>query len=268
MIVFAPAKINLGLHVLFKRPDGFHEIGTCMKEIPFFDILEITTSDDFEFLQTGLSIDSPVDANLCTRAFDLIRKEYNIPNVRIHLRKQIPMGAGLGGGSSDAVCVLMALVDLFELQVSKDKLLILSAILGSDCPFFVDGGSQIAKGRGELLKAIHIDLDSYYLVLLNPGIHIGTKETYAAISYSDPLKGIDGVLSQPVSTWKNDLINDFEGIVFELHPSIEEIKKRLYDLGAIYASMSGSGSSVFGLFERSVSLPKELQNYLVYSGSL
>ena len=268
MITFAPAKVNLGLHVLSKRPDGYHEIETGIMEIPFYDILEITKSDTFEFIQSGINVDAVVEDNLCTRAFKLLQTHYDISNVRIHLRKQIPMGAGLGGGSSDAVAVLKSMIKLFELEATKDELINLSTQLGSDCPFFVDAGVQLASGRGEILKNISLNISPCFLVLINPGIHISTKEAYSSISCEKPLMRVEDILSQPMTTWRNRLVNDFEKSVLEEHPLIEDIKKELYELGAVYASMSGSGSTVFAFFKEQVELTGSLKENLIYASQL
>jgi len=268
MIAFAPAKVNLGLHVLSKRPDGFHEIETGILEIPFYDILEITKSDKFEFSQSGISVDTSVGDNLCSRAFNLLKSHYDISNVRIHLRKQIPIGAGLGGGSSDAVAVLKSLIQLFELDIAKDELLDLSAQLGSDCPFFVDGGVQLASGRGEILKNIKPDMPSCFVVLINPGISISTQEAYSMISCASQVTGVENILSQPMSTWRNQLVNDFEKSVFKELPAIEDIKNELYEKGAVYASLSGSGSTVFAFFNEQVELTSSLKENLIYASQI
>jgi 4-diphosphocytidyl-2-C-methyl-D-erythritol kinase len=268
MIKYAPAKINLGLQVLGKRADGFHEIETGILEIPLYDIIEIIKSDEYEFFQSGILVDVGVEDDLCTKAFKLLKEAYDITNVRIHLRKQIPIGAGLGGGSSDAVLVLKMLIELFDLQVSQKELMELSAKLGSDCPFFIKGGIQLAKGRGEVLSVIKADSIPAYLVLLNPGIHISTKEAYSNVSCSNDKTSIREVLSMPIEKWDNCLKNDFEESVFKNHPKINELKTKLYDLGAVYAAMSGSGSSVFGLFNEPVFLSDDLNHCLVCSSYL
>ena len=268
MIKFAPAKINLGLHVLGKRSDGFHRIETCMMEIPLYDIIEITKSDEYEFIQSGIAVDGKSSDNLCTKAFLLLKRHHEISNVRIHLRKQVPIGAGLGGGSSDAVTVLKMLVELFQLQVSEKELEEISADLGSDCAFFVKGDSQLAKGRGEVLSSITLKSIPKYLVLLNPGIHISTKEAYSNVTYLNDSASLKEVLSMPTENWENCLTNDFEDSIFKNHPKIKELKTELYELGAVYAAMSGSGSSVFGLFSEPISLGSELKKHHVYSGHL
>ncbi|MDA9020606.1 4-(cytidine 5'-diphospho)-2-C-methyl-D-erythritol kinase [bacterium] len=268
MIKFAPAKINLGLHVLGKRSDGFHRIETCMMEIPFYDIIEITKSFEYEFIQSGIDVGGKSSDNLCTKAFLLLKRHHEISNVRIHLRKQVPIGAGLGGGSSDAVTVIKMLVELFQLQVSEKELEEMSSSLGSDCPFFIKGGIQLAEGRGEVLSSITVKSIPRYLVLLNPGIHISTKEAYSNVSSSQDKSSLEEVFSSPNRQWKKHLKNDFEESVFKNHPKIKELKTKLYEAGAYYASMSGSGSSVFGLFNEPVTLSEELKKDLVYSGNL
>ncbi len=266
MIAFAPAKINLGLRIIGKRPDGFHQIETGMMAVPFFDIIEIIKSDEFQFMQSGIDVGGDSKDNLCTRAYDLLQNQYGIPNVLIHLRKQIPIGAGLGGGSSDAVTVVKMLVDLFQLKLSENEMEEISAELGSDCAFFVRGGLQLATGRGELLTKLNVTSIPKYLVLMNPGIHISTKEAYSNVTYSNHLMPLEEVLSMPSESWENYLKNDFEEHIFNKHPQIKALKTELYEAGAIYASMSGSGSSVFGLFNESVVLSNELKSHIVYAG--
>ena len=267
MILFPPAKVNLGLNILFKREDGYHEIETCMVPIPFTDILEITEADEFEFLQTGLVIPGNIDSNLCVKAFQLLKQKFAIPNVRIHLRKQIPMGAGLGGGSSDAAYVLKGLNDMFNLNVSISELQNLSAQLGSDCAFFIENKAQIARGRGEVLSEIDVDLKGKYLVLLNPGIHVGTKEAYAGIQPRVPSNNIEEILSNPIETWQTGLLNQFEESIFPKFSLIKDLKDAIIELGAVYASMSGSGSSVFGIFdEKPNEMSLEFRKYLVFEG--
>lgn len=249
MILFPPAKINLGLNVKHKRDDGYHEIETCMVPISLTDVLEILPSDQFLFTQTGITVAGEQEENLCVRAFRLLQSEFDLPNVYIHLRKNIPMGAGLGGGSADATYVLLGLNDLFSLGLSHAQLEQFAARLGSDCPFFVKNEAQIAKGRGELLEPCGIDLSGYYLYLINPGIHVGTAEAYAGITFSSENVPLAQRVTVPIEEWKTVLKNDFETQIFVRHPEIAQIKEALYEEGAIYAAMSGSGSSVFGIFK-------------------
>ena len=265
MILYPPAKINLGLNILRKREDGYHDIDSCMVEIPFTDILEVTISDSFEFLQTGIEI-SGGGTNLCEKAYQLLQNEFDIGPVRIHLRKQIPVGAGLGGGSADATYTLLALNHLFDLQLSIQKLKELSAELGSDCPFFVEGLPQIAQGKGEILAPVELDLSDLYLVLLNPGIHVGTKEAYSGISVNEDVPAIEEIVQKPIEQWKDLLKNDFETSVFQRYPEIQTLKESLYQSGAIYAAMSGSGSSVFGLFTNKDAAMNFNTTHLIYKG--
>jgi 4-diphosphocytidyl-2-C-methyl-D-erythritol kinase len=266
MILYPPAKINLGLNILRKREDAYHDIDTCMVEIPFSDIIEVTKAGSFEFLQTGITISGAGGKNLCEKAFDLLKNEFDIGPVRIHLRKQIPVGAGLGGGSADATYTLLALNELFRLDLTNQKLKELASQLGSDCPFFVDGLPQIAQGRGELLSPVELDLSNVYLVLLNPGIHVGTKEAYDGVSVNDDVPSVHEIVQKPLEEWKSYLKNDFESSVFQLYPQIQQLKDSLYQAGAVYAAMSGSGSSVYGLFlDESLALTFK-STHLIYKG--
>lgn len=266
MLLFPPAKINLGLSIISKRNDGYHELETCMLPIPFFDILEILPANEFSFHQSGLEIPGLKGDNLCEKAFRLLHKKHTIPNAMIHLRKQIPMGAGLGGGSSDAAYILKGLNELFRLELSDEDLENLAAELGSDCPFFIKNEAQLAKGRGEKLTPVNLTLKGYFLVLLNPGIHVGTKEAYAGVKPSMKEKPLEVLLENPISIWQNEIINDFEQSIFANHPKIETLKQELINVGAMYAAMSGSGSSVFGIFQNEVEIPSILKEDLVFSG--
>lgn len=249
MIIFPQAKINLGLKVLRKREDGYHDLSTIMYPIPLHDVLEILPASAFEFRQTGLEIKGDEKENLIVKAYELLKEKYSIPPAYIHLRKEIPMGAGLGGGSSDAANALVGLNELFQLGLSNEKLEELAVQLGSDCPFFIRSIPQYAKGRGEILTPLDLDLSGYYLVLVNPGIHVGTREAYSGIIPSDAGYDPQHVIKESIRTWKKDLVNDFEESVFDLHPALNLIKGELYYQGAIYASMSGSGSTIFGIFK-------------------
>jgi 4-diphosphocytidyl-2-C-methyl-D-erythritol kinase len=269
MILFPPAKINLGLSIVEKRNDGYHELETCMLPIPFYDILEILPSENFTFLQSGLEIPGAQGENLCEKAFRLMKEKHAVPNVMMHLRKQIPMGAGLGGGSSDAAYVLKGLNELSQLRLSDEILEKLAAELGSDCPFFIKNEAQMARGRGEKLSPMNLTLKGYYLVLLNPGIHVGTKEAYAGVSPCYKEKTLEELLENQISAWNNLIVNDFEASIFVNHPRIAELKNELLKSGAIYASMSGSGSSVFGLFKKEIELnscSEDIKNSLVFYG--
>lgn len=247
MIVFPSCKINLGLHILRKRNDGFHELETGMLEIPFRDILEIVPAEAFRFTVSGIEI--PGNGNSCVAAYELLKRDFDLAPVHIHLHKTIPMGGGLGGGSSDSTATLKGLNELFQLQLSVDRLKNYAAQLGSDNAFFVEGGLQLAKGRGEALEPLAISLPDWKIGVVNLGIHVPTSTAYAQVTPNEQRTPLSEILQQPVSTWKDALVNDFEPSVFAQHPELQTLKTDLYRAGAIYAAMSGSGSTLFGLFE-------------------
>ncbi|PZX53349.1 4-(cytidine 5'-diphospho)-2-C-methyl-D-erythritol kinase [Algoriphagus chordae] len=250
MISFPNAKINLGLHITSKRKDGFHDIETCMVPIPLCDALEmIIDNKKTTFTTSGLQVPGDPKDNLILKAYQLLKKDFpNLPQLSIHLHKNIPIGAGLGGGSADAAFALNLMNNLFDLILDDFFLEEYAAKLGSDCPFFIENTAKIAKGRGELLEPVELDLKGTHLVLINPGIHIGTKEAYAGVTPAAPKVKLEAILVDK-SRWKDELVNDFEKSIFPNHPEIAAIKEKLYENGAYYAAMSGSGSSVFGLFD-------------------
>ena len=254
MVSFPNCKINLGLHILGKREDGFHNLETVFYPIAFKDALELipatNNSTEIEFTGTGLAVDGDIADNLCVKAYHLLKKDFpHLPPVKVQLHKSIPMGAGLGGGSSDASFMLKLLNDKFRLNLSTAQLLNYALPLGSDCPFFIINKPCFATGRGEILEDIKVDLAAYKIVLINPGIHINTAWAFSNITPALPKKSIKEIIEQPIETWKAELKNDFEEPVFTAHPQVKAVKKSLYDQGAIYAAMSGSGSTVFGIFE-------------------
>jgi 4-diphosphocytidyl-2-C-methyl-D-erythritol kinase len=256
MVSFLNCKINLGLHITSKRADGYHNLETVFYPVAINDAIEIVvskTNNEIIFTCSGQIIDVPNQSNLCVKAFRLIKKDYpQVPNINMHLHKNIPMGAGLGGGSANASAVLMLLNKTFELNITEQQLLNFALQLGSDCPFFIKNTPQFATGRGEIFTPVNTDLSNYKLMIVNPGIHVNTA---AAFGMLDATKfsnegSLAPIIASDVSLWKNNLKNDFEIPVFNMHPEIEKIKNTLYDNGAIYSAMSGSGSSVFGLFAK------------------
>ena len=267
MIVFPNCKINLGLHILGKREDGFHNLETVFYPVPFKDALELipSTNTDIEFTGTGLAVDGNAADNLCVKAYHLLKKDFReIPAVKIHLHKAIPLGAGLGGGSADAAFMLKLLNEKFKLNLSTDQLINYAQQLGSDCPFYIINKPCFATGRGEVLEEITVDLSAYKMVLINPGIHINTGWAFSNITPALPVKSIKEIIQQPISSWKHELKNDFETAVFTAHPAIKEIKEKLYSQGAIYAAMSGSGSTVFGFFNSTFDInPFKNKNYFI-----
>lgn len=237
----------MGLHVLFKRSDGYHELDTVMIELPIFDALEITPSAVDSFTSSGLTI--PGEGNLCVDALQLFRQSIPVPPVQMHLVKKIPMGGGMGGGSSDASFVLKNLAMQFAPDLSSTQLEEISAQLGSDCPFFIRGGWQVCGGRGELLTPIEPILENCWVVVINCGIHISTPSAFQELVPDASRKSVFEILQMPVSDWKAHLVNDFETTVFQKYPVLKELKEALYTQGAFYAAMSGSGSTLFGLFQ-------------------
>lgn len=249
MITFPNCKINLGLNIIRKREDSFHDIETAFFPLPFYDVLEIVTSENnTEFINTGISGGEAYN-NLCLKAYQLLKKDFpQLPDIKMHLHKTIPVGAGLGGGSADAAFTLSLLNEKYKLNISLQKLLVYALQVGSDCPFFLINKPSIASGRGEILNEINCSLSGYKILIINPGIHISTRELFQQISPSIPKKNIREIIQQPVESWKNDLVNDFEKIVSQKYPKIEKIKEELYHHDAVYASMTGTGSSIFGIF--------------------
>ncbi len=249
MIGFANAKINLGLNVLYKRADGFHELESVFYPVNIFDSLEILDADELKFSVYGIEIPGDANDNLCIKAFNLLKAEFNISNVHIHLLKNIPFGAGLGGGSSDAALTLKMLNQKFDLNLSDAQLETYAAQLGSDCAFFIKNSAQLATGRGEILKPVSLDLSKKSFLLIKPNFGISTKEAYANIRTNDKNESIEQIVLNRVEDWQGRLKNDFEVALFPKYPVLDEIKKQLYEQSAIYAAMSGSGSTMFGIFE-------------------
>ena len=252
MILFPNCKINLGLHIISKRADGYHNIETVFSPVPLKDCLEILPSDTFSFHSYGIHVPGNPDENLCVKAFDLLNSDFGLPPVQIHLLKNIPTGAGLGGGSSDAAFTLRALNEMFVLDLNNSQLTGYAARLGSDCPFFIGNVPCAATGRGEVIQNVDVDLSSYKLLLVKPMQGVSTREAFAGSKPMDGRPSPAEILQLPVNDWKKYLVNDFEASVFELVPEIRKIKDKMYASGAIYASMSGSGSAVFGLFRNEV----------------
>ncbi len=251
MIVFPNCKINLGLNILALRPDGFHDIETVFYPVALNDALEIIPAPDglIQFTSTGLSIPGDAEANLCLKAFRLLQADFGLPGVKMHLHKVIPMGSGLGGGSSDGAFALKLINDLFALGLVNDQLGNYARRLGSDCAFFIGNQPQFASERGDHLKQSDISLTGLYLVLAIPEIHVNTAGAYRMAAPRMPAHPLKELIRHPIEAWKDLLVNDFEKPVFKKHPRLGEIKQKLYDAGAIYAAMSGSGSALYGLFD-------------------
>lgn len=252
MIVFPNCKINLGLNILYKRDDGFHDLETVFLPVGLHDVLEILPSpgDITQLSVTGILPGKPED-NLCMKAFNLLKKDYpQLPEINMHLHKAIPIGSGLGGGSADAAFTIQLLDTKFNLTISKKKMSEYALQLGSDCPFFLINKPCLATSRGEILEPVSLFLSGYKILLINPGIHINTKEAFKEIKPVITGKKIKEIIQRAVETWKSELVNDFEKIVFKKYPQIKKIKETLYENGAVYAAMSGSGSTVYGIFKK------------------
>ncbi|HMK18473.1 MAG TPA: 4-(cytidine 5'-diphospho)-2-C-methyl-D-erythritol kinase [Chitinophagaceae bacterium] len=265
MVSFPNCKINLGLNIVNKRNDGYHDIETVFFPIHLRDSLEVIEKEKFEFSTSGFSIEGESEKNLCIKAYNLLKVDLpHLQMVQMHLHKAIPMGAGLGGGSADGAFTLKLLNKKFDLSLSEKQLINYSLQLGSDCPFFILNKPCFATGRGEILEQTELDLSEYKFLIVQPLIHISTAWAFSTIKPLRPAKSIKQIIQQSISTWKTELINDFENPVFEKYPEIKNIKDSLYDAGAIYASMSGSGSAVYGIFKNenaiSISFP---DNYFV-----
>lgn len=243
------AKINLGLNIIERRPDGYHNIETVFYPIPLCDELSVyEEGSEDSLIISGIPVAGDTNDNLVMRALRLLREEYDIPPVRIELKKNIPSGAGLGGGSSDAAFMMKELSDQFHLMLTDEEMEKKVSRLGADCAFFIQNKPTFACGIGNEFSPINLNLEGWWIVLVKPSDFVSTREAYAQVRPGKPAFPIQSIIGQPVSTWKNQLVNDFEESVFPLHPTIANIKHTLHQLGAEYASMSGSGSSVFGLF--------------------
>ena len=254
MITFPNAKINLGLHITEKRPDGYHNLETVFYPIPLDDALEIhllnsPSNCKYALHLSGIEVTGKVEDNLVVKAYLLLDKDFQLPPIDIHLFKHIPSGAGLGGGSADAACMLKLLNERFSLNLTVEQLERYAATLGADCAFFIRNQPTFAEGIGNIFSPIPLSLAGYQLVVVKPDIFVSTREAFSQIKPHRPEYSLRESLSHPIEEWKKSVVNDFEASVFPQYPAIKEIKEELYRQGAAYASMSGSGSSVFGLFK-------------------
>ena len=255
MVVFPNAKINIGLHIVKKRPDGFHNIESIFYPLfDLFDVLEIVENkeeEETQFTSTGIPIPGDSSQNLCVKAFNLLQKDYKIPFVKIHLHKIIPIGAGLGGGSSDAAFSLKLLNDLFELKLNDEELMNYARELGSDCAFFIKNKPVYAFEKGDVFNDLLLNLSNYKIKVEYPNIHIGTAEAYAGITAKPTNNDLIALANAPIQEWKGVIKNDFEEAIYPNYPKIKALKEKMYDDAAIYASMTGSGSAVYGIYEKS-----------------
>lgn len=258
MILYPNAKINIGLNVVEKRRDGYHNLETVFYPIPLQDALEVTPlqntipEEGYQLKVTGTVLDGTPEDNLIVRAYKLMRNEFRLPPVSMYLFKHIPTGAGLGGGSADAAFTIRALKDMFKLDITDEKMEECAARLGADCPFFIKNKPVFATGIGNVFSPLQLSLAGKVLVLVKPDVFVSTKDAYALVEPKVPKQSLTDLLAEPIETWKDSVVNDFEKSVFVKYPEIACIKDKMYDLGAVYASMSGSGSSVYGIFDKTV----------------
>lgn len=270
MITFPCAKINLGLNIVSKRPDGYHNLETVFYPIPLTDALEIKYMDEkfpsespCDLKITGNDIDCNEEDNLVIKAYQLLAADFQLPRVHAHLVKRIPTQAGLGGGSSDAAYMIRLLDERFRLNIGIPEMERYAAKLGADCAFFITADPSYAEGIGDVLMPADVPgagLGGYYLAVVKPSVAVSTRDAYTAIVPKTPAKCCRDIVRQPIETWKDELVNDFEAPIFAMHPELAAIKQSLYDTGAVYAAMSGSGSALFGIFrEQPTGLEKEFE---------
>ena len=284
MITLHPnAKINLGLNIVEKRPDGYHNLETVFYPVKgLYDVLSVGFSgglsddkinltdkkSDYRFSGDGIQVDGETDNNLIIKALKILKQDFEIPCIDIRFTKNIPFGAGLGGGSADAAFMLKALNDLCQLQLSNEQLEAYAVRIGADCPVFIENKPVFATGIGNIFSQLELDLSAYYLVLVKPDIHVSTPEAYSMVKPYRPATSLKENIHAPIEQWKELIVNDFETSVFTKHPRIGAIKNQLYTHGALYASMSGSGSSVFGIFQQPTQLSDQFPDSFVFEGKL
>jgi 4-diphosphocytidyl-2-C-methyl-D-erythritol kinase len=249
MILFPNAKINIGLNITERRPDGYHNLETIFYPLDIKDALEVVVSDKLSFTSSGLEIPGRMEDNLCIKGYHMLKQNHDLPPVNIHLHKQIPIGAGLGGGSSDAAYFIRLMNEEFKLGLSVEEMTDYARRLGADCAFFIENKPVFAFERGDEFETIKLDLSAYKIVLVMPPVHISTSEAFRGVVPSQPKESLFDLIQLPIADWKKYIKNDFETSIFKNHAEIRGVKAALYEAGAIYSSMSGSGASVFGIFE-------------------
>ncbi|MBO5627409.1 MAG: 4-(cytidine 5'-diphospho)-2-C-methyl-D-erythritol kinase [Prevotella sp.] len=254
------AKINLGLNVVSKRADGYHDLETVFYPVPIYDEIEIREATETKFEIKGQPVEGDAEKNLVVLAYRMVAERYTLPPVHIILDKQIPMQAGMGGGSADGAFTIRLLNEQFDLNMSTAEMEQMAARLGADCPFFIQATPAYAEGIGERLSPIPLDLSRYCMVVVKPPVAVSTREAFGGIKVKRPARNCRDIIMQPIDTWREQLVNDFEDSIFPLYPQLADIKRRLYELGARYAAMSGSGSALFAFFDEAPSLEKEFRD--------
>ncbi len=268
MLTFPNAKINIGLQIIQKRADGFHDIASCFYPVGWTDVLEVVEAPTFGFSSSGIAIPGDASTNLCVKAYNLLKADFDLPPVAMYLLKNVPIGAGMGGGSADAAFALKLLNDKFDLKISTENLENYARKLGSDCAFFVQNKPMYCFDKGDQFADIEIDIKGKHLVLVYPNLHISTAEAYAGVKPQKPKTDLREALKLPITDWKNCVENDFETALFEKYPVLPKIKNQLYEQGAGYASMTGSGSTLFGIFESEPTLSNNYGDYAVWKGQI
>ncbi|GAB3777587.1 4-(cytidine 5'-diphospho)-2-C-methyl-D-erythritol kinase [Spirosoma horti] len=268
MLTFPTCKVNIGLRITEKRTDGFHNLQSCFYPVQWGDILEIIPATEFRFTDSGLSIPGSLSQNLCVKAYNLLKADFDLPPVQMHLHKVVPIGAGLGGGSADAAVTLTLLNDQFNLQLSTAQLEDYARVLGSDCAFFIQNRPLYCTEKGDVFSEIAVNLSGYHIVLVYPNLAISTAEAYAGIRPRETDVPLYDQLLAPIDEWPKTIHNDFEDSLFPKYPLLGQIKQQLYETGAVYASMSGSGSTVYGIFNAPIIIPNQFSTYRVWEGRL
>jgi 4-diphosphocytidyl-2-C-methyl-D-erythritol kinase len=265
MIIFPNAKINIGLNIVNRRTDGYHNLETIFYPVKINDALEIIEADELSFQSSGLEIPGRVEDNLCIKGYHLLKKDFDLPPVKIYLHKHIPIGAGLGGGSADAAFFIRLINKKFELKLADDQMIDYARRLGADCAFFIQNKPVFAFEKGDEFEPVRLDLSAYKIVVVTPPVHVSTAEAYGGVKPTAVKESLMDLIYEPVAEWKKYIKNDFEATIFKNHPTIRGVKAALYEAGALYASMSGSGSSVFGIFNKTPDLEElEKENQVFY----
>lgn len=268
MITFPNAKINIGLYIIEKRPDGFHNLESCFYPVGWSDVLEVIPANEFSFSSSGIDIPGDPAKNLCVKAYELLKKDFDLPPLAMYLLKIVPIGAGMGGGSSDAAFTLSLLNQVYNLHLSTDALENYARTLGSDCAFFIQNKPVYCYEKGDRFADISLSLKGKYIVLVYPNLHISTAEAYAGVKPQVPQVNLLEALQRPMMEWRHSIQNDFEKGLFEKYAVLPEVKAKMYELGAAYAAMTGSGSTIYGIFEKEVDFQNNFSQYTVWKGEL
>lgn len=266
MIAFPNAKINIGLNIISRRNDGYHNLETVFYPVQIKDALEVVEASDMSFESSGIEIPGHANENLCLKAYDLLRKDFDLPNISIHLHKQIPIGAGLGGGSADAAFFLKLINEKFGLDLNVAQLQGYCRKLGADCAFFIENKPLFAHGKGDYFEPIALDLSAYYMVLVMPPVHVSTGEAYRGVKPQEQAVSLKDLIQLPIEAWQGKIKNDFEGHILQAHPQIRGVKAALLEAGALFALMSGSGASVYGIFKAEPDLSALSKDCVVFKG--